>query len=351
MINLSWGRFPEQCIDKNIISNATAGISNQIGNVLANYSTPGGDIELRKYFSSIYGVNDDNYRCLGLTVSTNLSHYIVLKLYGNGCVITPDPTFSCYFSQLRKLNGVTIKWIAYKDLSNPELLCSDLKRGDIVSIVLPNNPTGEIIGLEPIFNIFKKAYKVGAKVIVDATWHHTTFKSSDKYSLPDLINQAIRFKSIVLLGISKSYGLSGLRCSIVFSAPEIVEKILSWSDDLTVTIGQFEQRILEYFIVNNKNPLYLDELISVASNNYKIIESSLSPIGYRCIAPSAGVFAYVQLPKGKCSIRLAGKLKENGLLVYPSSHFSKKNDGIRVCLSESENNTKKAMEIIKQCSP
>jgi len=348
MINLSWGRFPEQCIDKTILSRATADI--EITNSLPNYSTPGGDLDLRKMIADSYGIGSENFPCLGLTVSTNLSHYIILKLYCRGRVITPDPTFSCYYSQFNK-SGLEKVEVDYDELSNPNTLCRQIRPGDLISVVVPNNPTGELVDLSSITKILKHAYSKGSKVVVDATWHHTAFNPENTFLLWDLIKSAIKYKSIVILGISKNYGLSGLRCSLVFSASEIIDDILSWSDDLTVSIGQYEQHLFRYLLSRNTNPLRLSKLIELVSGNADVIRKKLEPSGFGCITPEAGIFSYVKLPKGMNSENFSNRLKQDGVLVYPSNLFSSKTDGIRLCLTESNSNTLKAMEIICERAP
>lgn len=88
----------------------------------------------------------------------------------------------------------------------------------LISIENPNNPTGQIIDLNDIEKIVKKAREVGAIVIIDEAYGDYMEKSNSS------INLVPKYKNLIVLrSASKFYGLPNHRIGYIFADKDFIK--------------------------------------------------------------------------------------------------------------------------------
>lgn len=97
---------------------------------------------------------------------------------------------------------------------------------DVLVVVNPNNPTGEIIPAETLLNWHQQLSIKGGWLIVDEAFMDVTPENS-------LVPSGIKPGLIILRSIGKFFGLAGIRCGFVISDIELLQhmanKLGPWS--------------------------------------------------------------------------------------------------------------------------
>lgn len=98
-------------------------------------------------------------------------------------------------------------------------------------IVITNlhNPSGVLIDDTTLHAIGEIARRVGARVLVDEVYIETLFEESPRTSFH------LGSEFVVTSSLTKTFGLSGLRCGWIFAAPELARKMWLLNDLFAAT--------------------------------------------------------------------------------------------------------------------
>ncbi|NBO65747.1 MAG: pyridoxal phosphate-dependent aminotransferase [Acidobacteria bacterium] len=97
-------------------------------------------------------------------------------------------------------------------------------RTKLIVLTSPHNPSGEPVRPEILRQIGELAARAGARVLVDEVYRDILFEDAP-LSAAHLGDQFIATNSL-----TKSYGLSGLRCGWILCAPQLAERIRRLND-------------------------------------------------------------------------------------------------------------------------
>lgn len=106
-----------------------------------------------------------------------------------------------------------------------EKLINQIDNVDIITIINPDNPSGDFIEYNDIIRIIEKASKANKRVIIDESFIDFA-DSNKKYTL--LQSELLKkYKNLIVIkSISKSYGIPGIRLGILASGDrDLLEKI------------------------------------------------------------------------------------------------------------------------------
>lgn len=148
---------------------------------------------------------------------------MMTELFGSRPALVPEPTFGEY---RRVFPGTA----TYADAPGYDLdeVASRLEPGGMLVVVNPNNPTGTTLRTDAIFAL--AARRPDALVFVDESF----IEFSDQPSLVDRLEREPLPNVVVLVSMSKSLGVPGLRLGFVYSADHAViarvgERIPIWN--------------------------------------------------------------------------------------------------------------------------
>lgn len=103
---------------------------------------------------------------------------------------------------------------------------SEIEHLDVLVVVNPNNPTGQLFSVETLLGWHQKLSKKGGWLIVDEAFMDVTHELS-------LTNSGIRPGLIILRSVGKFFGMAGIRCGVVIAHKELLtllaEKVGPWS--------------------------------------------------------------------------------------------------------------------------
>jgi aspartate/methionine/tyrosine aminotransferase len=128
------------------------------------------------------------------------------------------------------------RWRA--DLDALEALVTPRTR--LIVICNPNNPTGARLSSADLDGIARAADRVGAWVLSDEIYRGAEL---DGHETPSMWGRGDRV--IVTNGLSKAYGLPGLRIGWLVGAPSLVASTWSYHDYITIGPGALSDRMAQ----------------------------------------------------------------------------------------------------------
>lgn len=286
---------------------------------LATYPEP--DRFLNKYAEFI-GVDYDN------VLTTNGSDMAIRYLLEVFCekgkeVVTVTPSFEMYAVNCSIL-GLKHKAVCYaEDLSIDagkiaEAISEDT---DIVVLLNPNNPIGNVYSEEELEQIANKAEQCGAIVIIDEAYHYFYKETFLPYALK-------RTNVVVLRTFSKLFSLAACRLGIIISNPDIIEYVKK--SRLTFEVNSlallFAERLIE-----RKN--VVEELIRQADEGKQYTIERLQQKGYE-VRDCRGNFIFIKSRKKPKELEALLKAKDKILIKTYGNELLR--DYIRVSIGSKE---------------
>jgi aspartate/methionine/tyrosine aminotransferase len=108
------------------------------------------------------------------------------------------------------------------DLDEIRSLLTDRVR--LVVLANPHNPSGVLLPPEEVAELGRAAERVGAFVLVDEVYRDVWFEGTP----PSHVHLGPRF--LATSSLTKSYGLSGLRCGWILCAPDVADRMRRTKD-------------------------------------------------------------------------------------------------------------------------
>ena len=189
----------------------------------------------------------------------------------------------------------------------------------LIVVTNPNNPTGAVLSEAEMDVVVRAARKVRAWLLVDEIYRGAEVGGSMAPSFWGRYE-----KVIVTSGLSKAFGLPGLRIGWIVAPAKTIARLCRYRDYTTLTPSFLSDRLARIVMEPGRRERILERTRSIIRANLprveKWIASHVDTFGY--IAPVAGAIAFVKyrLPIG--STALFDKLRiEESVLVTPGAHF------------------------------
>jgi aspartate/methionine/tyrosine aminotransferase len=130
-------------------------------------------------------------------------------------------------------------------------------------------------------------------------------------------------RAIVTSGLSKAYGLPGLRIGWVVFTPGLIEELWGVHDYTTIAPGGVNDRLAEIALGSSRRTRLIARTRGILRTNYPILKKWIDQRNQLShIAPEAGAIAFVRYAHDINSTQLTDRLREEkGVLVVPGDHF------------------------------
>jgi len=193
------------------------------------------------------------------------------------------------------------------------------KRTRLIAVCNPNNPTGAILREEAMDEICDIAKKTGAWVLSDEVYQgaeligKTTLSFWGKYG-----------KVIVTNGLSKAYGLAGLRIGWLATTKDLTNKLWSYHDYTTIAQSALSDYMARRALEPDTRRKILSRTRGILQTNLPIIKEWLDrhKDNFSFVPPLAGAIAYIKYNLKINSTHLAERLvKEKSTLIVPGDQF------------------------------
>lgn len=201
-----------------------------------------------------------------------------------------------------------------------ELITSKTK---YIILTNPNNPTGAILSQEAMDLIVKRAERYGIWVIVDEVYQGAELSAETTSSFWGRWE-----RTITVNGLSKAYGLPGLRIGWIAGPEKTIKNIWPYHDYTTISPSALSDRIATFVLNPETRRKIIARTRAILNQNLPVLERWLcSQDGlFEFVSPQAGAICFARYRLNISSISLVKKLiEEKSVLIVPGSHFLMEN--------------------------
>ena len=189
----------------------------------------------------------------------------------------------------------------------------------LVYLSNPNNPTGSVLTDGAMERIVRRVEQVGALLLADEVYLGAEIdrpRTTSFWGMSDRV--------IVTSGLSKAYGIPGVRIGWIVGPPPVVRDCWSQHDYLTIGPNKLSDLIARTAVrPDNREKLYARTRGILAANLPVFVEWLKSFEGLLSFTPpEAGALALVRYAAGLPSVELAERVRKNrSTLIVPGAHL------------------------------
>jgi aspartate/methionine/tyrosine aminotransferase len=183
----------------------------------------------------------------------------------------------------------------------------------------PNNPTGARLEDATLDAVCHIASSIGAWVIDDEIYRGAEREADDTATLWDCGYE----RAIVTSGLSKAYGLPGLRIGWVLAPTDLIAELWGVHDYTTIAPGAVNDRLARVALEPMRRAKLLARTRMIIRANYPLVRRWIdAQRGMSHVPPEAGAIVLVRYSHPLRSSELADRLRsERSVLLAPGDHF------------------------------
>jgi len=295
----------------------------EIMNAGLGYLQTNGTLELREAVCRMYpGSNPENV--LVTTGSAEANYLLVWSHINPGDeVLFMLPNYMQIWGLLKGF-GADVKGFYLKeelswDPDPDELRKLFTEKTKIIIVTNPNNPTGARLSENAMNTIIECAGKSGAWIFSDEVYQGAELDGQITTSFWGKYE-----KAVITAGLSKAYGLPGLRAGWIVGPKELIQRTWAYHDYTTISLSVVSDRLARIVLLPDKRKKILERTRTHIRENYAIFQSWLERQNghFACIPPDAGAIAFPRYDFDMNSTELIENIrKEKSVLIVPGDHF------------------------------
>lgn len=292
------------------------------------YSQTNGTPELRSAIATMYpGATIDNIQVTNGGSEANCVSLLHL-IQPDDRVVMMMPNYMQVHGLARALGADVVHW----PLAEDERAASPRWRPDLdalaqmaiagtraILICNPNNPTGARFTADELEIICNIAAKAGAWVLSDEIYRGAELDGAETPTIWGRYERAV-----VTSGLSKAYGLPGLRIGWVVAPRDTIEALWGIHDYTTIAPSAASDVLARIALDPRRRARVIARTRGIVRTNYPIVRKWIekrSPL-LSHIAPQAGAIVFVKYRHAINSTALVHRLRdEQSVLVVPGDHF------------------------------
>ncbi|MCP4724854.1 MAG: aminotransferase class I/II-fold pyridoxal phosphate-dependent enzyme [bacterium] len=312
------------------------------------YGQSNGTIELRKALTKLYpGSTVDHIEVTNGSSEANFILCLTLIETGDD-VLFQKPNYMQVYGVPRSL-GAEVKTFSLVDEKNWE---PDWKEFDnaisektkFIYISNPNNPTGSVLSRSAMERIVEAIEKYDAYLIADEVYQGAELEGDMTPSFWGMSDRVF-----IVSGLSKAYGIPGLRIGWIIGDPDIVAEAWSQHDYITIGPNILSDCIAQIAVrEENRQRLYA-RTREILGENRVIFKEWVDSFGdfFEYTESIAGPIAYVKYDHEIPSVELVERIRDNqDVLIVPGTHFGTEGY-LRIALGSPADEFKAALGRIK----
>jgi hypothetical protein len=190
---------------------------------------------------------------------------------------------------------------------------------NVILVTNPNNPTGAVLTADEMDAVVDAARKAGAWLMVDEIYRGAEVQGETSPTFWGRYE-----KVIITSGLSKAFGLPGLRIGWVLAPPKVIEELWVHHDYLTLTPGLLGDRLGTIAMEPQRRE-------SILARTRNIIRENLPPLEewfmknddiLTYVRPQAGAITYCEYKLPITSTDLINRLRiELSVFLTPGDQF------------------------------
>ena len=287
------------------------------------YVQSNGSPSLREAIAALYpGATPDNVVAANGTAEAN--YIVTWRLVEPGDeVVMMLPNYMQLWGVVRGQGATVVPWRLREERGwapdLDELRTLVTARTRLIAICNPNNPTGSTLSEEAMRAVVDVAQRHGTWILSDEVYRGAELDGGETPSFWGSYDRVL-----VACGLSKAYGLPGLRVGWVAGPPSTVAELRARKDYLTISQGALSDFLAGRALQPDVRPRILARTRGIVRGNLPVLQRWMEGRGngFRLVPPRAGAIAYARYSWPVKSTRLAERLRdEQSVLVVPGDQF------------------------------
>jgi hypothetical protein len=286
------------------------------------YSQGNGTPELRGRIAALHGRTPDEVLVTNGTSEANLLAMWHLVEKGDEVVVML-PNYMEIWGLVQTFGGTVRPLWLREDRGwqfDPEELKGLLsRRTRAIAVCNPNNPTGAVMAEAQRRAVLDAAADAGAWLLSDEVYLGAEREGPRTETLSGGYE-----KALVTGGLSKAYGLPGLRIGWVVGPTEVVRTLWGYHDYTTLTPTYLSDRLAQIALEPSRREEILGRTRSILRANAPVVQDWIDghETLFSSVPPIAGAIWYLRYHLDVNSSELARRLlKEKSTLIVPGDHF------------------------------
>jgi len=288
------------------------------------YTQSNGTVPLRESIAALYpGATRDHVQ---VTNGGSEANYITTwKLVEPGDeVVMMVPNYMQTWGLARAFGATVREWPLVNGGTRWSVDAEGLERvmsarTKLIVICNPNNPTGARIGADDLDRIGAAAARHGSWILSDEIYRGA---ERDGRETPTIWGRYDRV--LVTSGLSKAYGLPGLRIGWIVGPPAVIASLWSYHDYTTIAPGALSDALARRALEPARRARILARTRGILNENFPVIAQWLDGHGglFTYAPPDAGAIVYTRYHHAINSTELVTRLREEkSVLIVPGDHF------------------------------
>lgn len=246
---------------------------------------------------------------------------------GDHCVVV-SPCYASLRSVAETALGCTVSpWCVEWQADGQPTFCLDKLRQlvsksktTLLVVNFPHNPTGFVPSLDQWSEIIQICDERGIWLFSDEMYRHLERHEHGCATLPSAAESYSR--SVALSGLSKSYGLPGLRVGWLVSPDVVLVNRCFDLKDYTTICASWPSECLALIALRNRQTLW-DRCNSIISHNIMLMDEFVKERGQiiEWRAPMGGPVALPRLVNGRAAEHCVAALQKESVMLIPDREF------------------------------
>lgn len=332
------------------IKNGSASFYTQVGGL------PALKTAVQKYWENFYGYSIDTPQIL-VTAGAKfaLYAYFMATIDPGDEVIIPAPYWVSYVDQVKMAQGTPVI-VEAKQENHFKVTVAQLEQArtaktKILLLNSPSNPTGMIYTRKELEEIGEWAVKNDLLILADDIYHRLVYNGAEFTAISSL-STAIRQRTTIINGVSKTFAMTGWRIGVAVGDPEIIAamtKIASQTTSNPTAVAQYAA--IEAFQGSDTAFDQMHRAFEERLN--KIYNQLLEVPGFEVVKPNGAFYLF---PKVTKAMELKGFsdvtafttaiLEEAGVALVTGEGFGSP-ENVRLSYATSLENLEKAVQRLK----
>jgi len=300
------------------------GVAEALGSVSLGYVQTNGSPELRRRVATLYdGATPEHVEITNGGAEANFCLLGALLEPGDR-VVMMTPNYMQPWGAAEAFGARIDAWPLRFDGSSWRADLDDLERiagpgTKLIAICTPNNPTGMRLHADELGRIAEIATGCGAWVLSDEIYAGSELGSVPTPSMWGRYDQVV-----CTSGLSKAYGLPGLRIGWIAAPPDLIEACWTVHDYTTICPAALNDHIATRVLEPSSRDALLERGRTLLRENLSATSSVLleEAPGWRWAPPEAGGMLFVHYGDTPNSTELAERMRiDHSVLVVPGDHF------------------------------
>jgi len=200
-----------------------------------------------------------------------------------------------------------------------EIRAAILPGTKLVVVTNPHNPTGHVLSDEMRRLIVARSAEVGAWLLADEV-----YQGAERNGPPTPSFWGGHERVIVVNGLSKAYGLPGLRIGWIVAPPALSADAWARHDYTTIGPSGASDHLAAAALEPRVREKLLERTRRILNSNYPVLEQWLKRFGdsFSWHPPLAGAICLVKYRQAVSALELVERVRaEHGVLLVPGDHF------------------------------